>query len=328
MEVVKIAPRGYCYGVADALTLAQRVAADPNVPRPIHILGMIVHNRHVVDWLRTLGVVTLEGSDRLELLEGIDRGTVIFTAHGVSPEVKRRAREKGLHVVDATCPDVTRTHEVIRQKVAEGYEIVYIGKKGHPEPEGAMGEGRGHVHLVEEAGDLDRLEIPPGTAKVAVVTQTTLSQWDTADLIALVLQRFPQAEVFNEICLATQLRQRAAVEQGRQCDLVIVVGDEQSNNSNRLVDVVRRIAGRPAYRIGYVGEIDPAWLRGARRVGVTAGSSTPSQIVNEVIAFLERFDPDDPATWARHSRLEEGPLAILPPARRGVAGLPGESEPA
>ncbi|MDI3316968.1 MAG: 4-hydroxy-3-methylbut-2-enyl diphosphate reductase [Bacillota bacterium] len=316
MQVLKITPRGYCYGVADALTLAQRVAADPRVPRPIHVLGMIVHNRHVVDWLRTLGVVTLEGSNRLQLLEQIDRGTVIFTAHGVSPEVKRRAREKGLHVVDATCPDVTRTHEVIRRKVAEGYEIVYIGKKGHPEPEGAMGEGGGHVHLVETEQDLEALPIPPGREKVAVVTQTTLSQWDTAALIAQVRRRFPAAEVFNEICLATQLRQKAAVEEGRRCDLVIVVGDEQSNNSNRLVDVVRQIAGRPAYRIGYVGEIDPAWFRGARCVGVTAGSSTPSQIVNEVIAYLEGFDPEDPATWERRSRLEEGPLAILPAARR------------
>ncbi|MBX5464163.1 MAG: 4-hydroxy-3-methylbut-2-enyl diphosphate reductase [Clostridia bacterium] len=327
MEVVKITPRGYCYGVADALTLAQRVAADPAVPRPIHILGMIVHNRHVVDWLRTLGVVTLEGNDRLRLLEGIDRGTVIFTAHGVSPEVKRRAREKGLHVVDATCPDVTRTHEVIRQKVAQGYEVIYIGKKGHPEPEGAMGEGAGHVHLVEEARDVEQLELPPGSSRVAVVTQTTLSQWDTADLIARVQERFPGAEVFNEICLATQLRQQAAVAQGRECDLVIVVGDEQSNNSNRLVDVVRRIAGRPAYRVGFVGEIDPAWLRGARKVGVTAGSSTPSQIVNEVIAYLERFDPEEPSTWERHSRLEEGPLAILP-GGRSPAGSGEGSRPA
>lgn len=314
-EVLKITPRGYCYGVVDAMTLAQRVALDPNVPRPIHILGMIVHNRHVVDWLASEGIVTLDGADRLSLLEGIESGSVIFTAHGVSPQVKERARAKGLAVFDATCPDVTRTHDIIRDRVAKGYAIIYIGKKGHPEPEGAMGEAPGRVHLVETAEDLAALRLEAGP--VAVVTQTTLSQWDTEALVAKVRERFPDAEVHNEICLATQLRQQAAVEQGRECDVVIVVGDARSNNSNRLVQVVREVAGRPAHLVDNVSRIRPEWLDGAQRVGVTAGSSTPSQIVKEVVEYLEAYQPGSAkGAAAPASAVESGPIQIIPKRSR------------
>ncbi|PZN07884.1 MAG: 4-hydroxy-3-methylbut-2-enyl diphosphate reductase [Bacillota bacterium] len=290
MEVIKISPRGYCYGVVDAIALARRAAADPTLPRPIYILGMIVHNRHVVEELAREGIQTLDGADRLSLLEQIDSGTVIFTAHGVSPAVRRRAIEKGLTWIDATCPDVTRTHELIRDRVAKGYEIIYIGKKGHPEPEGAMGEAPGHVHLIETVDDLMALKLE--AERIAVVTQTTLSKWDTETLIREVLKRYPHAEVHNEICLATQLRQEAAVRQAREADLVIVVGDRRSNNSNRLVQVVREIAGRPAYLVDSVEDIDPAWLRGARRVAVTAGSSTPSRLTRRVIEWLEAYEPE------------------------------------
>jgi 4-hydroxy-3-methylbut-2-enyl diphosphate reductase len=290
LEVVAISPRGYCYGVVDALALIQRVARDPNVPRPIHVLGMIVHNRHVVQDLERLGVTTLDGADRASLLDRVESGTVVFTAHGVDPEVKRRAREKGLTCFDATCPDVTRTHDLIREKVAAGYEVVYVGRRGHPEPEGAMGEAPGHVHLVETVEDAEALRLPP--APIAVTTQTTLSQWDTQAVIDAVLRRFPQAEVHNEICLATQVRQQAVAEQARSADVVLVVGDRRSNNSGRLVQVAREIAGRPAYLIDSAAGIRPEWLRGARRVAVTAGSSTPSQLTRQVIRFLEGYDPD------------------------------------
>ena len=150
LEVIKITPRGYCYGVVDAIQLAKQVAKDPSYPRPIHILGLIVHNRHVVESLQDeYGIISLDGPDRLTLLEQITEGTVIFTAHGVSPAVKARAKERGLTCVDATCPDVTRTHQLIKDLADKGYQIIYIGKRGHPEPEGAMGEAPGSVHLVE-----------------------------------------------------------------------------------------------------------------------------------------------------------------------------------
>lgn len=294
MKVVRITPRGYCYGVVDAITLVRRVAENKDYPRPIHVLGLIVHNRHAVQDLEKWGVVNLDGEDRLSLLDEVREGTVVFTAHGVSPAVKTRAKERGLTVVDATCPDVTRTHDLIRRLVDEEYDIIYIGKKGHPEPEGAMGEAPGRVVLVETEDDLDHLSLPPGK-KLAVVTQTTLSRWDTDDLIEKILKRYPGAETFNEICMATQLRQEAAVAQSTECDVVIVVGDERSNNSNRLVQVVQDIAKKPAHLVGTAKEIDPGWLEGKETVGVTAGSSTPSQLTREVIQVLEAWEPKEKA---------------------------------
>lgn len=293
MQVVKITPRGYCYGVVDAMTMAKRVAKDPNVPRPIFVLGQIVHNRHAVDDLAELGIETLDGGERLALLERVpDGATVIFTAHGVSPAVKSRARERGLNVYDATCPDVTKTHTLIQDKVRQGYSIIYIGSPGHPEPEGAMGEAPpGQVELVSGVGDIDRLRFPP-SKPLAVVTQTTLSQWDTAEIIEALKRRYPDAEVHNEICLATQLRQEAAVNAAQEVDLVVVVGDRRSNNSNRLMDVVQKVAGKPSVRVEQVEDLKPEWFDDVTRVGVTAGSSTPTQVTRAVIQWLESFQPD------------------------------------
>lgn len=288
MEVIKVNPRGYCYGVVDAINLAKKAAKDPHIPKPIRILGAIVHNRHAVADLEQYGIISLEGDDREALLDDIEDGTVIFTAHGVSPAVKRKAHEKGLYCIDATCPDVTRTHTLVKDLTAKGYTILYIGKRGHPEPAGVIGEAPDHVHLVENEEDVDALAID--TELVAVTTQTTLSVWDTERVLNYIAKKFPHAEIYNDLCLATQERQEAVVEQGAKSDLVLVVGDTRSNNSNRLVQVVQDIAKRPARLIDSAADIDPAWLQGVRRVAVTAGSSTPSHITREVIHFLERFD--------------------------------------
>lgn len=290
MDVIKITPRGYCYGVVDAIQMVKRVARDPETPRPIYVLGQIVHNRHVVEEMEQLGVITLDGEDRQSLLDRVESGTVIFTAHGVSPAVKIRATQKGLHVVDATCPDVTKTHTLIQELVGQGYAIIYIGKKGHPEPEGAVGVAPEKVYLVERAADLDRLQFPQGQP-LAVTNQTTLSQWDTRELMEEVRRRWPQVEVYNEICLATQLRQEAVAKMAPDADLVIVVGDARSNNSNRLVQVAQDLAGREAHLVDTAEQIDPAWLEGKRRVAVTSGASTPTQITREVIRRLEQSKP-------------------------------------
>ena len=256
--------------------MARSVAADPAAPRPIYILGQIVHNRHTVEELEGLGVKTLDGASRLDLLSGIDHGTVIFTAHGVSAAVRDEAKRRGLRVVDATCPDVTRTHDLIRDLASRDYRIIYVGKKGHPEPEGAMGVAPDRVVLVEKQADVAGLDLH--WPRLAVVTQTTLSKWDTQAIIEAIVQRYPKAEVFNEICLATQQRQEAVATLGKDADLVLVVGDERSNNSNRLVQVAQEVAGRPAYLVGTVRDIDPAWLNGRRKVAVTSGTSTPTAI--------------------------------------------------
>ncbi|MBU6146207.1 MAG: 4-hydroxy-3-methylbut-2-enyl diphosphate reductase [Paenibacillaceae bacterium] len=297
MNVLSIRPRGYCYGVVDAMVLALRTAQDASYPRPIYILGMIVHNAHVTEAFEREGVITLDGPDRLDILERITSGTVIFTAHGVSPEVRARARAKGLAIVDATCPDVTKTHDIILQKVRDGYAVVYIGKRGHPEPEGVLGVAPHAVVLVESESDIDALPDRFLDVPLIVTNQTTMSQWDVHGLVERVRARFPHVEVHNEICLATQVRQEAVASQAREADLVVVVGDPRSNNSNRLVQVAEEIAGVPAVRVASVLDIDPAWLTDVQTVAVTSGASTPTLITNEVIAYLERFDPRDATTW-------------------------------
>lgn len=288
MDVIKVTPRGYCYGVVEAMEIARKASKDPAIPRPIFIIGLIVHNRFAVEELTSLGVTTLDGPDRASILERVESGTVIFTAHGVSPLVKERARARGLHIIDATCPDVTVTHTLVQEFVARGYEIIYIGKKGHPEPEGVIGEAPDHVTLVETENDLDLLPEHVSRAERLMVTnQTTLSQWDTARLIEAIRRRFPQVEVHNEICHATQVRQEAVATMARGADLTIVVGDPRSNNTNRLAQVAEELAKTPSVRIESVADLTPEMLEGKLRVAITSGASTPSQITREVIRYVE-----------------------------------------
>jgi 4-hydroxy-3-methylbut-2-en-1-yl diphosphate reductase len=290
MEVIKISPRGYCYGVVDALQIVRQAAKDPSLPRPLHVIGQIIHNRHAIEELTRLGVLTLDGPDRRAILEQVKEGTVIFTAHGVSPLVKQRAQERGLHCIDATCPDVTRTHDLVRDLVAQGFYILYIGKKGHPEPEGVMGEIPGHGSLIETEADVDALTLTAEQeANIAISTQTTLSKWDTQRVIEHIKTRYPHAQVHIDICPATQSRQEAVVAQAKTADLTIVVGDPLSNNTNRLVQVSEELAGVPAVRIEDLSQLNTEWLKGKKRVAVTAGASTPSQLTREVIRYLEQY---------------------------------------
>lgn len=311
LEVLRISPRGYCYGVVDAMVLARQAAKNLDLPRPIYILGMIVHNSHVTHSFEEEGIITLDGPNRMEILSQVESGTVIFTAHGVSPEVRKLARDKGLTTVDATCPDVTKTHDLIREKSAEGYEIIYIGKKGHPEPEGAIGIAPDHVHLIEKEEEIDTLALPEG--KILITNQTTMSQWDIKHIMKKLLEKFPGAEIHNEICLATQVRQEAVAEQAGQADLVIVVGDPRSNNSNRLAQVSQEVAGTKAYRISDVTELKREWLEGITKVAVTSGASTPTLITKEVITYLEQYDPANPDTWEIQRTIDM--TKLLPPVR-------------
>ncbi|MCT1401830.1 4-hydroxy-3-methylbut-2-enyl diphosphate reductase [Paenibacillus sp. LC231] len=311
MEVLKISPRGYCYGVVDAMVLARQAAQNLDLPRPIYILGMIVHNSHVTQSFEDEGIITLDGPNRMEILSQVESGTVIFTAHGVSPEVRKLARDKGLTTLDATCPDVTKTHDLIREKAADGYEIIYIGKKGHPEPEGAIGIAPDHVHLIEKEEEIEQLQVK--SSRIIITNQTTMSQWDIKHIMKSLLDKFPGAEIHNEICLATQVRQEAVAEQAGQADLVIVVGDPRSNNSNRLAQVSEEIAGVPAHRIGDVTELKREWLEGVGKVAVTSGASTPTPITKEVIAYLEQYEHDQPETWEIKRTVNMNKL--LPPVR-------------
>lgn len=308
MNIIKISPRGYCYGVVDAMVLARNAALDKNLPRPIYILGMIVHNKHVTDAFEEEGIITLDGSNRKEILDKVDKGTVIFTAHGISPEVRELAKKKGLVTIDATCPDVTRTHDLIRQKEKEGFQVIYIGKKGHPEPEGAVGVAPSIVHLVETIEDVKALDL--SAEKIIVTNQTTMSQWDVNHIMEVVKEKYPHVEIHNEICNATQVRQEAVANQAHQADVLIVVGDPKSNNSNRLAQVSEENAATKAYRIADITELNLEWLKDAQTVAVTSGASTPTPITKEVINFLEQYDPSNEKTWIKEKKV---PLSkILP----------------
>lgn len=308
MKVIKISPRGYCYGVVDAMVIARNAALDKTLPRPIYILGMIVHNKHVTDAFSEEGIITLDGKNRKEILEQVNSGTVIFTAHGISPEVRELAKKRGLVTIDATCPDVTKTHDLIREKEREGYTVIYIGKKGHPEPEGAVGVAPHIVHLVSNTDDVDGLTVH--SDKILVTNQTTMSQWDVAHIMEKIKGKYPQAEFYKEICLATQQRQEAVAAQAGEADVLIVVGDPRSNNSNRLAQVSEEIAGTKAYRIADISELELDWIRNAETVAVTSGASTPTPITKEVISFLEQFQPENEKTWVKEKNV---PLSkILP----------------
>ncbi len=279
VEVLLANPRGFCAGVERAIEIVERALKLHGAP--IYVRHEIVHNRYVVEDLRSKGAVFVEELDQVP--EG---ATVIFSAHGVSKAVRRDAERRGLKVFDATCPLVTKVHVEVAKMLAAGYEIVMIGHRGHPEAEGTMGQAGSGIHLVESVGDVARLEVKnPG--RLAYVTQTTLSVDDAAQIVAALKQRFPgiRGPKRDDICYATQNRQDAVKFMAPQCDAVIVVGSPNSSNSNRLREVAENM-GVPAHMVDNAADLRPEWIAGKRRVGITAGASAPEVLVNELIERL------------------------------------------
>jgi len=279
MEVILANPRGFCAGVDRAIEIVER--ALERFGAPIYVRHEIVHNRFVVEGLRAKGAVFVE-----ELAEVPPGATVVFSAHGVSKAVQREAESRGLNVFDATCPLVTKVHVELARRRAEDREVVMIGHRGHPEVEGTMGQSEGGMYLVENVADVERLELRD-PANVAYVTQTTLSVDDAAAIVAALRRRFPAiiGPRKDDICYATQNRQDAVKLMAPQADVVLVVGSPNSSNSNRLREVAANM-GVPAYMVDKAADLDPVWLAGRRRVGVTAGASAPEVLVQEVIARL------------------------------------------
>jgi 4-hydroxy-3-methylbut-2-enyl diphosphate reductase len=279
MEVVLAQPRGFCAGVDRAIEIVERALKAYGAP--IYVRHEIVHNTYVVDDLRRKGAVFVN-----ELDEVPGGGTVVFSAHGVSKAVQTDAARRGLRVFDATCPLVTKVHVEVAKMHAAGYDIVMIGHEGHPEVEGTMGQLTGGMHLVETVDDVAKLVVRD-PARLAYVTQTTLSLDDAAAVISALKQRFPKiAEPKKaDICYATQNRQDAVKFMAPQVDLVIVVGSLNSSNSNRLREVAERF-GVPAYLVDTAVQLDPTWFEGKRRIGVTAGASAPEVLVEELITAL------------------------------------------
>ena len=279
VEVLIAQPRGFCAGVERAISIVERVLELHG--RPIYVRHEIVHNKYVVDDLRAKGAIFVDE------LSAVPRGsTLIFSAHGVSQAVREEARRHGLKVFDATCPLVTKVHIEVQKMRKAGMEIVMIGHKGHPEAEGTMGQSRDGMHLIESLEDVANLTVRNPDA-LAYVTQTTLSVDDAARIVAALKARFPLIEgpKKDDICYATQNRQDAVKFMAPKCDLVIVVGSPNSSNSNRLREVAETI-GVESHMIDLAGQIDPEWLRGKKRIGVTAGASAPEILVQEVIDRL------------------------------------------
>ena len=279
MEALLAQPRGFCAGVDRAIEIVQR-AIDIH-GAPIYVRHEIVHNEHVVNELRARGAVFVD-----ELDEVPDGATVIFSAHGVSRAVRNAADARGLRVFDATCPLVTKVHIEVAKMRREGREVVMIGHAGHPEVEGTMGQADEGIYLVETPADAERLQVRD-PAHIAFVSQTTLSVDDCAQIIAALKRRFPDiAEPKKQdICYATQNRQDAVKIMAPQCDLVLVIGSPTSSNSNRLREVAQKM-GCEARLIGSAAELDPAWVSGRKRVGITAGASAPERLVTDLVDRL------------------------------------------
>ena len=280
MDILLANPRGFCAGVERAIEIVER--ALELYGAPIYVRHEVVHNKFVVDDLREKGAVFVE-----ELNEVPDGATVIFSAHGVSQAVRAEAARRGLRVFDATCPLVTKVHgEVLRQREA-GREVVMIGHRGHPEVEGTMGQAAGGIHLVENIGDVAKLQVQD-ESRLAYVTQTTLSVDDARTIVHALEARFPliTGPRKDDICYATQNRQDAVKQMAERCDLVIVVGSPNSSNSNRLREVAKN-RGVEAYLVDGADEIRPEWLAGKQYVGVTAGASAPEILVVQVTQRLE-----------------------------------------
>jgi 4-hydroxy-3-methylbut-2-enyl diphosphate reductase len=282
MEVLLAQPRGFCAGVDRAIEIVERALAIHGAP--VYVRHEIVHNRYVVDELRAKGAVFVDELDQVPA-----GGIVIFSAHGVPKAVQADATARGLRVFDATCPLVTKVHIEVAKMRAAGREIVMIGHEGHPEVEGTMGQVDGGMHLVETVDDVERLQVRDPQA-LAYVTQTTLSLDDAAEVIAALKRRFPTiAEPKKaDICYATQNRQDAVKFMAPQVDVVIVVGSVNSSNSNRLREVAERF-GVPAHLVDGADNIDPAWVQGRQRIGVTAGASAPEVLVDAVVNRLREL---------------------------------------
>lgn len=280
MDVLLANPRGFCAGVDRAIEIVERALARHGAP--IYVRHEVVHNTHVVDDLRVKGAVFVE-----ELADVPVGGTVVFSAHGVSQAVRQEAETRGLVIFDATCPLVTKVHVEVIKMHKRQREIVVIGHAGHPEIEGTIGQIDGPIHLVESVSDVDSLKVAD-PANLSFVTQTTLSVDDAGNIIDALRERFPAiaGPKQDDICYATQNRQDAVKELASQCDVVLVVGSPNSSNSNRLREVAAN-RGVPAYMVDTVADLNPEWVAGKSRVGVTAGASAPEVLVQAVVQRLK-----------------------------------------
>lgn len=300
MIVNELRPQGFCHGVAKALKIVKDAIKDKNIKKPLYVLGLIVHNKKIKEALDYFEVISFDepNKTRLEMIDSIKEGTVILSAHGSSPLVKEKLNEKKIPFIDATCSDVYKVHDQIKDHIDE-YEIVYIGKKDHPEVEGVLGinEKITLISSLNEAKSFKKRTNKP----LYITNQTTLSLFEVLTIVAEIKKRYDL--LFNsDICMATTRRQGAVIKQP-PADLLIVVGDVYSSNSNKLKEVSERDAKIKSYRVESVEDIDPLWFKDVKTVNVTSGASTARAITKEVVTFLKAFDYNNKKTWDNSSKV-------------------------
>jgi 4-hydroxy-3-methylbut-2-enyl diphosphate reductase len=308
VRVLLANPRGFCAGVDRAIEIVE-IALERFGP-PVYVRHEIVHNRHVVEGLRAKGAIFVDDPEQVP--EG---ALLVFSAHGVSPAVRQAAQARGLHSIDATCPLVTKVHVEAQRFDRDDVDLILVGHAGHVEVEGTMGHAPERMQLVENVEDAERVQVRD-PARLACLTQTTLSVDDTHEILEVLLRRFPAIRLprKDDICYATQNRQNAVKTLCRDAEVVLVVGAPESSNSNRLVELAAKCGAR-AYLVQTAAEIEPAWLEGAHCIGVTAGASAPEVLVEDVVECLRRLGAERVDALPK---LNEGVVFQLPPELRSV----------
>lgn len=280
MEIIKVSPQGFCKGVIRAIAIINKALKNPQTKRPIYMLGGLVHNKHIINAYKDKGIIIIDNIDN------INSGTVIITAHGISKKIIAALEAKKLDIINATCFDVLKTHNLIQKLIKEGNEIIYYGKNNHPETKGIMGIDE-RIHLIESVDDIDKLNID--SKKIAFTTQTTMGYTDVLKIIAKLKEKYLHIKTYEEVCTATKVRQQALLDAPLDIDLFIVVGDPTSNNTNKL-----RELGETRYKrcimIENANDLNNIDLKNVKKVAITAGASTPPAIVNEIIEALKTKD--------------------------------------
>lgn len=292
MKVIPIRPRGFCPGVVKAVKIVEGVLNNPAYPRPIQILGMIVHNRHVVDDFTSKGVITLEGTheSRHEMISKVVPGTVIITAHGISDLVYHMLKDLPVVIVDATCKDVSRTQKLVKEHLSKNHEIIYIGKRNHPETE-SVSELSSKVHVIETLDDFNEAEFLD--KQLFVTNQTTFSIRDIETILSGIQKIYPNAIISDEICDSTRIRQEAILEANKDVDLCFIVGDPKSNNTQNLVKLSIEETNTLTYLIESEKDIKKEMLFGVKTVTVSSGASTPNSITKRVIDYLNSINIEE-----------------------------------
>ena len=281
MKVTKLTPRGFCKGVVNAIHIINKALEDENLKRPFYMLGNIVHNKNIVNAFKEKGVIILDGPSRVKMLENITSGTVIFTAHGVSDKVRKISEAKGLDIIDATCKDVRRTHDLIKDFIDLGYTVLFYGKQNHPETEGVLGISP-KIILIEDYFDLDSL--PNINNQMIITNQTTMSYLNLITVYEKLLTKYPQLELMDEICSATRRRQEAVIN-AKNFDLIIVVGDKLSNNTKMLANLAKEKTN--AIQVETLNDLKEYNLKDYKNIAITAGASTPMIILDEIVDAIE-----------------------------------------